>query len=226
MYRVLLCCLAMFLTGVAALAGEVKVSGEGVVKVAPDIASFDVKVSSTSAKADDASVMTNLKAQKVIAALIETGLKKDEIRTDEVSLHVQWQKNEPQGYVAEITITVTVCDLKQTGKVMDKAVKAGGTGLTSLRMGLKDEKPHMEKARQLAVKDARRKAEVLAQAAEAKVGKPKLIEDSDRGWGGYRPRILYQTAPGFDTRSTEAPIEPGLVAVSSSVTIIYELATD
>lgn len=224
MYKVLLCALLMVATGVPAAAGEIKVSGEGVVKVSPDMATFDVGVSSTAAKAEDASVQTNLKAQKVIAALKESGLKSSEIRTDEVRLTVHWEKNEPSGYTATITIAATVCDLKQTGKVMDAAVKAGGTKMSSLKLGLKDDREYMEKARKLAVKDARKKAETLAGAAEVKVGKPKLIEDNER-WGGYRTRVLYQTTADF-RQPAEAPIEPGMLAVTANVSVTYELVTE
>lgn len=201
---------------------EVRTPGQGVVKVAPDMATFEVGVFSNSKSAADASVQTNLKAQKVIAALKDLGLKPNEYRTADVSVtsNYDYKTDTWTGYTASNTIVVTVCDLLKAGEILDKVVEAGGTRVSSLNMSVKDMKPHLAKARALAVKDAKNRADTLAAAAGATVGKPKRIEEDAGRY--YRPGVYYAT-DSVRSGSGSTPVEPGLISITVNVSTTWEL---
>ncbi len=64
-------------------------------------------------------------------------------------------------------MTVTVRDISRLGSLLDKAVDAGANAIYGIGYGENNPSALLDKARPLAVADARRKAEIYASAGGA-----------------------------------------------------------
>ena len=80
---------------------------------------------------------------------------------------------------------------------------------------LKDPQPQKDLALTMAIEDARRKAEVAANAAGVKLG--RVLEISE----GYGFVAATSRSAAFDVAT---PILPGKMEITASVTMTYEIA--
>ena len=103
--------------------------------------------------------------------------------------------------------------------VIDTAISAGASELTSLTFTVTDDTALVREARTLAVRQAQETASLLAGAAGCKIGEAITIsEDSDAG--GIR---TMNYAPAAMSAKIATPISSGKIEVSSTVTITYAL---
>ena len=121
------------------------------------------------------------------------------------------------GYEARIDHRLTVRDVARLGQVIDAVIAAGANDLGGVRFAVKDDDKLIEKARRLAVADARKTAETLAAEAGVGVGRVLTIEEIDGGGPG--PVALMMRAEGGG-----APIAPGEVTVRARVRVTFALA--
>ncbi len=114
---------------------------------------------------------------------------------------------------------MTVRDIPRLGALIDKAVDAGANAIYGVAYGENDPSALLDKARPLAVADAKRKAEIYARAGGAALG--QLMELSEQI--GVQPvqfarRAYVQTAAAAPT-----PIEAGEDKLTVTVTARFEL---
>ena len=81
-------------------------------------------------------------------------------------------------------VTVMVRDIPRLGALLDKAVAAGANSIYGIGFGHNDPSALLDKARPLAVADARRKAEIYASAGGARIGRLMVLTE---GAGGQMP---------------------------------------
>src|SRR5688572_6240154 len=121
---------------------SIVVSGEGLVKVAPDQAWVRIGTESRSknskeAQQRNAEVMTAV--QQKLTAL---GIPKDAVRTVGIDLQPEFDYNNGRqtlrGYVARNTVEVRVDDFAKVGDVLDAAVASGATNVHGLRFDVKN----------------------------------------------------------------------------------------
>ena len=206
-----------------AVAGNgITVVGTGTADVVPDIADWSFGVHSQAATASDA-LSANASAMKnVIDALRNAGISKDDLRTDQVSLYPETADNgrTVTGYSASSTVTATVRDLGNAGRVVDAAVGAGATDVYGPNLRPSDTDAQYREAVDQAFDDARARAEAIASKAGVSLGDPVAIVEG----GGYVPGpvMAYDRA----TAGAEvAPVEPGTQQVSASLTVTFAIAS-
>lgn len=150
----------------------VEVSGEGSVTAAPDFARVTVGVTSTGRNAGEA-MAANANAANALVSLIKAeGVPPADIQTSDVSISPTFaqstpgQKTSPAivGYSVSNNVTVVVRDISRLGALLDKAVGAGANSIYGIGFGHNNPSALLDKARPLAVADARRKAEIYAGA--------------------------------------------------------------
>ncbi len=170
----------------------VEVSGEGSVRAAPDFARATLGVTTTGKTAGEA-MAANAKAANALVSLIKAeGVAPADIQTSEVSISPMFSQSAPgqttaptiTGYSVSNNVTVMVRDIPRLGALLDKAVAAGANSVYGIGFGHNDPSALLDKARPLAVADARRKAEIYASA-----GAPKSAGSwcSQRKAGPKRP---------------------------------------
>ncbi len=170
---------------------SIVVSGEGVVKVAPDQAWVRIGTESRSkvsreAQQRNAEVMSAV--QQKLAAL---GIPKDAIKTVGVDLQPEFDYRDGRqtlrGYVARNTIEVRIDEFAKIGDVLDAAVSSGATNVHDLRFDVKSRDRVEQDALKAAVGSAITKANTVAAAAKRAVDRILRIEESFLGGGGPQP---------------------------------------
>lgn len=209
---------------------SITVSGHGEVVVRPDTGFFDVGVQVTAPSVADARDRAATAADAVIKSVKANGVDEKDVQTSQLSIQPQYvypqNGGEPRvtGYTVVNTITVKVRKLDSFSKVIDDATAAGGdsTLLQGLRFGLDDDKKALEQARELAVADAKEKAEQLAKLTGVKLGDPQSI--SEVNVQGPVP-LAYDSAAALPAPRTGAatPIETGSGKVTLDVQVRWTI---
>ena len=205
----------------------VEVTGEAGVSAAPDFARVTLGATTTGKDAREA-VAANAKAVNALIALIKgEGVGAADIQTSSLSINPQFSNprpgapnNEPTivGYNVSDMVTVTVRDISRLGSLIDKAVDAGANAMFGVSYGENDPSALLDKARPLAVADARRKAEIYANAGGARIG--RLMELSEQTGAQPTPfagRVYARSA------AAPTPVEPGEDRLTVSITARFEL---
>ena len=142
----------------------VEVTGEGSVGAAPDFAHVTLGVTSTGKTAGEA-MAANAKAANALVSLIKSeGVASADIQTSEVSISPMFSQASPgqqaaptiTGYSVSNNVAVTLRDIPRLGSLLDKAVAAGANSIYGVGFGHNDPSALLDKARPLAVADARR----------------------------------------------------------------------
>jgi uncharacterized protein len=194
--------------------GGITVLGTGSTNVTPDRASFAFGTVSQAATANAALEASSQSVARVIAALKKAGVAQADIQTAEVSLSPRMNNNgdEIVGYTASNTVTATVKKIAAAGDVVDAAVGAGANQVSGPNLLASDQDAAYRDALKAAVADARAKAETLANASSATLGKITAIVEG----GGSIPMPLAAGA-----KDSSVPIEPGTQRIEATVSVTF-----
>jgi len=200
----------------------VTVSGSGDVSIAPDVAdlSLGVSVQKPTAAAAQASAATSMTS--VIAAIKKNGVDDKDIVTTNVSLSPVYDyaiNSNPRlvGYQFSNTVKVTIRKLASIAAVVDDSVTGGATTVYGINFRVGDPKAAEAKARQLAMADARAKADALATSAGTSVRGVASISEV-----ATQPTPVYYSAmDSVKSSSVATPIQTGSTDVIVQVTVSY-----
>ena len=111
-------------------------------------------------------------AAEFLAAVGGAGVDRGDVRTTTLSVQPRYDYRDGKppsltGYDLANVVIVTVRDLAGLGGVIDGALTAGATSLDGLAFRVEDPREPERTARTAAVAEARGRAEVLAEAADA-----------------------------------------------------------
>ena len=204
----------------------VEVTGEGSVSAVPNFAQVTLGVTSTGKNAGEA-MAANAKAANALVSLIKSeGVAPADIQTAEMSISPMFSQASPgqttaptiTGYSVSNNVSVTLRDMPRLGSLLDKAVTAGANSIYGVGFGHNDPSALLDKARPLAVADARRKAEIYANAGGA---------GSDNSWcsreeAGRQPPVAFSRVYAASA-PTPTPIEAGEDKLTVTVTARFEL---
>ena len=204
----------------------VEVSGQGSVSAAPDFAQATLGVASTGKTAGEA-MAANAKAANALVSLIKAdGVAPADIQTSEVSVSPMFSQPSPgqttaqtiTGYSVSNNVSVMVRDIPRLGPLLDKAVAAGANSIYSIGFGHNNASALLDKARPLAVADARRKAEIYASAGGARIGRLMVLTEE----AGSRPPVAFSRVYATGA-AAPTPIEAGEDKLTVIVTARFEL---
>jgi uncharacterized protein YggE len=213
----------------AAAAGDpatqgVVVSGLGKVSGTPDVLrvqlGVEVRRADVSAALRDANIIQN----RVRSAVRADGVDPKDMQTSNVSLYPSYtRKGAPNGYTVNEMITVKLRDLASAGKTIGDAVTAGGNAarVNGVSFDLEDNAALLEKARDAAYAEAKKKAQRYAELSGRPLGQVELV--SEQVPAGDQPmafaRASLASAPGV----SDIPLDAGQSQVSVSVTVRWSL---
>ena len=205
----------------------ISVGGTGKVSVAPDMATLSIGVETRADTATGAVAGNNQAAQRIIASLKENGVGPEDIQTANFSVspvydEASFQRREgPRiiGYQATNQVVTEIHDLDRLGALLDATVSSGANRIDGLSFGLNDDTEVADKARAEAVSDARRKAEVLAEAAGVALGDILTISESGGGPIPFYDMRVSAAAP----EAMSVPIERGQATVTANVQIVWKI---
>jgi uncharacterized protein YggE len=202
------------------------VVGTGTVSADPEIArvtfGVDLRGGDPVALVDEAAT----KVDGAIATVKGLGIADEDVQTVSYNLWVETvtdpDKGTPTGevvYHLSHYVRVTLRDLERVGELLAAVIGAGANTVSGVEFTVEDPDALVEEARQEALKDARSKAERMAETLGAVVGQPILVEEIGGGYATPIERASGAVAPDV----TAPPISPGSFSVSVSVQVVYRL---
>jgi uncharacterized protein YggE len=108
--------------------------------------------------------------------------------------------------------------IDRLGDVLDRMIAAGATEVWNVEFLVSDPGKALDQAREAAIADARRKAEVYARAAGVTLGRVFSIEEESGPFAPEPRRALAQSA------GAQMPIAPGENTLHATVTVGFEIA--
>jgi uncharacterized protein YggE len=195
--------------------GSASVTGD------PDQTRVDIGVSTTAGTAQDAQAQNAAQATAVRDQVRSILGPAADIRTISYSVTPNYRSTSGQppvltGYTVNNTIEVTAAETALIVRVIDSVSQVGATSIQGLRFTIADDAPLRMRALAAAAKQAISHAQAIAGGLGMKVGGVIAAQE-----GVSVTPIVDNRAP---TASVPTPIEPGLVAVTATVTISAQLS--
>jgi uncharacterized protein YggE len=200
----------------------ISVTGEATVSVAPDEARIDAGVTSEAKTAREASEANNAAMGKVLQALKGAGIEEKDVQTSRLSLQPQYAANRAgpnaiTGYRASNRVSIKLRDVAKVATVIDTLVGAGANEIGGINFVVSQASKVLDQAREKAVADARRKAEIYAKAAGVTLGQPLSISEE-----GAAPQPVYR-AKAVGGMAAGAPVAQGEETLSVSVSVSWAI---
>lgn len=226
MKKFILSIMTFLVTPFILLAGEITVIGNGTVSLPATTGYITVAVV-TESKTPAGALAANKDATSNIFELLKKlNIKKEELQTQDFNLspkYINTPNQDPTltGYIAKYTLQVTVCDIANTGEILDDIVKEGANRVEGVRFGINNEKMQeaLTLARVDAAKNAKYKAELFASALNLK-GKLKLktLAESSVDSG----RNMVYAASLLQRADKPTNLEGGEISVKVQVHTVWE----
>ena len=199
------------------------VTGEGKVTVVPDTAVIDLGITVNRPTVKAAQNEANSVINAITQAIKDLEIAAKDIKTSNYSVYPQYNYDEGPNritsYQVNASLTITIRDFDKVNQVIDSATSKGANTVSGIQLTVDEDKTKqlLQQARELAIKEAKAKAESLARAAGITLSKIVNIQE---GYSNPRPiyaKEMMAVGGGGDTQ-----IQPGSTDISTSVTLFYE----
>jgi uncharacterized protein YggE len=200
----------------------ISVTGEAKISAPPDLAQIDGGVTSEAKTAREASEANNAAMGKVLLALKGAGIDEKDYQTSRLSLQPQNSSSKTGGpptivgYRASNRVTIRLRDVTKVANVIDTLVAAGANDIGGINFLVSQASKLLDEAREKAIADARRKAEIYAKAAGVTLGAPLSISEG----GAPAPIVFRRMAAGV---AESAPVAPGEETLQLSVSVSWAI---
>ena len=200
------------------------VTGFGESKAKPDVATLNLSVTTKGKTAGEAGASNSASTQKLIDALLRAGIAEKDIQTSNISITPLYKQSQPSGdddfkivgYQAINELQAKIRKIGDVGRIIDIVVFTGNYTIQGVSFGLEKDDDFQAEALRKAVSDARRQADIVANAAGKSITGVKSINVG--GGGNINELIAGSKSADFAT-----PILPGELTISANVSIQYFL---
>lgn len=210
----------------------INVQGTSEFDVKPDKIDIFFNVITNATTAKEAQEENSLIVDRVVTSLKQAGIKEDKIQTLNFNMRPReyWdpitQRMVQDGYQVSHNIKIEVSDMLNAGSYIDIATTAGATGIDYINIGLTPEKENeaKQKALELAATNAKSKAEGIAAGLGAKLGKIKIVSESNYYYAPYmRTFAATESMVAVKESIAQTVISTGTVTVTGNINVVYEL---
>jgi uncharacterized protein YggE len=206
------------------LVPSVTVVGSDEVAAKPDMAEITTGVVTQAPAAQDALQNNSEAMQRLLQALTARGIAERDIQTAGFNVSPQYH-HDPKGehppkivgYQVSNQVRVKVRRLGQLGPILDEVVSKGANQVHGVAFSVAEPAPLLDEARQKAIEDGRRKAELYCKAAGVTLGRVLLIQEQT-------PHII-RPGPVFAARSADGavPVAAGELEFHANITVTFAL---
>lgn len=219
----------------------ITVTGEAMVNVVPDRIVISCGIQTYHASIDRAKQENRDILRNAMAQLQDVRIPTSDIQTDQISVDETYRDDEngksKRVFVVRNSFTVTVHDPARVEVVVTALLEEGVNEILGVDFQTTELRKHRDRARELALKAAREKAQAMTAALDAGIGKPLRIVENNvgTGWwyggvwsrwysrgGGSMVQNVVQDA-GAPAGMTESGFAPGTIGVRASVSVEFEL---
>lgn len=201
-----------------------EVTGTGRVSVPADRARVAFAVETEARTAGEASARNAERMTAVLGAVRALGLSGLSVETSGYALHPEYERPSADqggpaisGYRATNTMTATLPDVDEVGRVIDAAIGAGANRVAALTFEASDTESARAEALRIAVRRAAMEAAAMAEALGVPLGPPLEVRGG-ANVPGPGPVMAARVEMAADT-----PVEPGQQTVTASVTVKYRI---
>lgn len=201
----------------------VSVQGNGEIKVAPDVAYIQIGVETRDKNAQKAQEENKAIMDKVtneIKKFLEDGT---DIQTSQYSIYRSYDyndENKDEYYVVNNSLSVTLKNIDNLGKVIDAASTAGSNKISNINFGVQDEQKYYNLALKNAMESAKVKAETIMTTFGKKPGIPKKVTETGSYGGVLRSNVAFDEV--MLKSNSVTPIEAGEITITANVTVEYD----
>ncbi len=162
---------------------KVSVSGEGKIKITPDIATVTIgayTIAETTEKSQDEN---SAKINKIVEALKNQNIKDEDLQTTNYQIGPEYDYSEGRskviGYRTDQNINVIIRDLQNVGRVLTKAAEAGANNIQGVGFTVENMEKFKKDALDLAYQNAQERAVALVTASGSELGEVISITESE-----------------------------------------------
>lgn len=203
----------------------ITVTGEARSQQSNEVAQYSAGVNAVNDTKETAVKEVN----EAVAAIIESvkgfGIEEKDIKTSNMNIYQNQetyydggtQKYRLGQWNVSNTIEITLRDVTRAAELADLLSSSGANNVWGPNFSLEDSSDADGELMQEAMANAKEKAEVLAAASGAKLG--KVVQVIEGGSGGQVSPLMFRDGMG----GGGSPVEPGTTTVYKSVTVSFEL---
>lgn len=210
----------------------ISVTGEGVLRVVPDMATIRFGIVTRDKNPEEARTQNASAARIAMNAVRDLGIEERKIRLDVLRLQPAREYNqttrrwEEVGFEATREIVVELDDLDDLPTLVTRVVQGGANRLNNISYGLQDRDLVRNRALQLAVENARDKANLMAATLDVQRGDVMQIHEQGISMPPMVRREVMEEA-ALMMKDAAAP-EPeayaaGEIEVRANVHVVFEL---
>jgi uncharacterized protein YggE len=203
----------------------ISVVGAGIVLAKPDTARITLGTDVTDASLANAQAESARRMDAVITKLKAAGIVESDIRTISYNVNPVYDQRDPnqtvlRGYQVQNLVEVKSTNVGGLGALLDDVVSAGATRVMGIRFEASNIEDLKNQARDLAMANARSKADQLARDAGVSLGRPISIDESDTG--GVTP-VRAQAPAAALAAAPSTPIQSGELQVQTNVHVLWSI---
>lgn len=192
----------------------------------PDVANITAGVVSQAPDAASAIRDNAQRMSRVLAALKRAGIADRDVQTTSLQLSPQYRyaQNEPPvitGYQASNNVTVRFRDILKAGTILDALVATGSNQIAGPDLMIDDPAAAMDEARRDAIKIAKARADLYAQATGLRV--KRILSISEASEIGRPIPIMMRADAAAAAPYAESKVMPGEQTVGVTLSVRYEL---
>lgn len=205
---------------------QIKVQGQAVLKVKPDVAYVTVGVDTEDQKSDVAQAQNKKIMNQIMAALKANGIQDKDIQTSEYRISPNYTYNEKErksevtGYRVSNSVDVTIKDIGIVGKILDDVAQTGANDVRSIRFGIQNEEQYYLDALAQAVKNGKGKADAIAKAIGVSISVPSEVVENYSGGASIMDSNYFRAEAKMDM-GTPTPVSPGELEIRANVSLSY-----
>jgi uncharacterized protein YggE len=204
------------------------VQGQGKMSAVPDIATLSVEVSHDGADLDPVLVQVRKEMGKVLDLVKVQGIADKDIQTEFFQVHPKYEQDKRAnphrvGFVVSNRISIKVRDLKRVGKILSAVVNAGGTSVDGPNFELDNPQLIERGALAAATKDAKAKAQAVAEAAGVQLGEIIAINPENVNWPVPPRPLMMRTMTLAAPMEAQEPIAAGEQTLAVAVTLTFAI---
>ncbi|MCA0988383.1 SIMPL domain-containing protein [Guptibacillus algicola] len=198
----------------------ITVMGTGSIDATPDRGIAVLGVETLSSSITEAQQENAATTSSIITSLTNMGIPPNQIGTAVYQIEEEYKYEDNKkiflGYKVTHLLKVVIDDVALTGMVVDSAVEAGATTISSITFDVQNKEPYYRKAQRNAIKQAKSKAKNISKALELPLPKApyRVIESG-----------VPSTISARSVAYSATPIQPGQISITADITLIYLLAT-
>ena len=208
----------------------VSVSGEGLHRVAPDMATVRFGVVSQARSPEDARRENESAAREALNAVRELGIDEARIRLENLRLQPWREYNndarrwEERGFEAARSLVVEVDDLNLLPELVARIVQSGANRLDQVSYDLRNRDLARNEALRLAIHNAREKAQLMTQTLGVELGHVRSIMEQSFDFPRPVYRLQAMEAASYDMAAADPDAyAAGEIEVRASVQLVYDL---